>query len=197
MKRYLRFVFLSAILFNSRLHSQSIHYAGLFPTVDHSADITDKLGYSIYYFGAFPLMNISKPDISKDFNFLLFYSEQALTYNLNKKLSFTGSYVYQRANVIYNDYVNENRFYLQAAYKHSIQNFNLKHRFRFDGRFIQNRLSNTAPFTHRVRYFIALDLPLKRITLIFHFMRNYFLGLPANQLLYMKRIGLTGHLEKN
>ena len=69
--------------------AQSTFVGGLFPTIDHSGTITKHLDYSLYYFCAFPLANIKKPDISKDANFLLFYSEQALTFNVNKHLSFT------------------------------------------------------------------------------------------------------------
>ena len=114
MKKYilLNIVFIVAFQ-NSK--AQSTFVGGLFPTIDHSGTITKHLDYSFYYFGAFPLVNLKKPDISKDANFLLFYSEQALTYNLNKHLSFTGSYVYQRENVTKDNYSNENRVYVQAT----------------------------------------------------------------------------------
>lgn len=153
---------LSALLLISLLSpSQSLHYTGVFPTIDHSGDLGNKLGYGLYYFAAFPMRNLVDPDMKKDFNFLLFYSEQSLTFNASKKLSFTGSYVYQRANAVYDNYVNENRFYVQAKYKHTIKKINLAHRVRFDGRFIQNRSTDQTPFTHRARYLIGLDVPLK------------------------------------
>src|SRR5688572_33147269 len=114
MKRF----YLSALLLIGLLsRSQNLFYTGAFPTIDHSGDLTNKLGYGLYYFAAFPIRNIVEHDIKKDFNFLLFYSEQSLTFSASKKLSFTGSYVYQRANAVYDNYVNENRFYVQAKYK--------------------------------------------------------------------------------
>lgn len=140
--------------------SQNINVGGVFPTIDHSGDVSDKFGYSLYYFAAFPLINFNSPDVSKDSYFHLFYSEQALTYNATTKFSLTGSYVYQRENVVYDNYVNENRFYVQAKYKHSIKKVNLTHRLRFDGRFVQNRFINETPFTHRVRYLIGMDVPI-------------------------------------
>lgn len=158
MKNFL----ISALLLISLLsRSQDLHYTGVFPTIDHSGDLTSKLGYGLYYFAAFPMRNVVDPDMKKDFNFLLFYSEQALTFSASKKLSFTGSYVYQRANAVYDNYVNENRFYVQAKYKHTLKNWNVAHRVRFDGRFIQNRVTDQTPFTHRARYLIGLDVPLK------------------------------------
>lgn len=142
------------------LRAQSINVGGVFPTIDHSGTISSKLDYSLYYFAAFPLVNFDKPDVSKDSYFHLFYSEQALSYNVNSKFSLTGSYVYQRENVVYDNYVNENRFYVQAKYKHSINKVNLTHRLRFDGRYVHNRFTNETPFTHRVRYLIGMDVPI-------------------------------------
>jgi hypothetical protein len=139
---------------------QSLYYGGVFPTIDHSGNISNKWGYGLYYFSAFPLLNIDKPNITKDANFLLFYSEQSLTYKVTEKFSLTGSYVYQRANAVYDTYVNENRFYIQAKFRFSFKKVNLTHRLRFDGRFIQNRFTNETPFTHRVRYLLGIDFPL-------------------------------------
>lgn len=140
--------------------SQSSYVAGVFPTLDHSGTLTPKLEYSLYYFAAFPLLNLKTPNVSKDPYFNLLYLEQALTYKLTDKFSVTGSYVYQRANVVYDNYVNENRFYVQAKYKYSVKKINLMHRLRFDGRFIHNRYTNETPFTHRLRYLIGMDTPI-------------------------------------
>ncbi len=148
------------LLSNSFLKAQSVYVGGLFPTLDHSGTLTNKFDYSLYYFAAFPLANFQKPDVSKDAFFHLLYLEQALTYKVNSKFSLTGSYLYQRTNVIYDNYVNENRFYIQAKYKHSVKKINLTHRLRFDGRFIQNKITNETPFTHRVRYLIGIDTPI-------------------------------------
>lgn len=158
----MRIVFLSLLIVFSSfcMQAQSLFYGGIFPTLDHSATLSNKWGYSLYYFGAFPLANLQKPDVSKDANFLLFYSEQALTFSLNNKISFTGSYVYQRANAVYDTYVNENRFYAQTTFRHKIKSISIKHRFRFDGRFIENRITNTSPFTHRARYLIGASGPV-------------------------------------
>jgi hypothetical protein len=145
------------------INAQSTFVGGLFPTIDHSGTISKKIDYSLYYFGTFPLINFSKPNIPNDANFLLLYSEQALTYNVNKHLSFTGSYVYQRENVTNNNYSNENRVYLQVTYKHPVKNTNLnvKHRLRFDNRFVHNRITDKTPYTHRLRYLIGLDFPIR------------------------------------
>lgn len=149
-------------LFFSNVKSQSINVAGLFPTIDHSGTISNKLDYSFYYFAALPLVNFKKPTLSKDSYFHLLYLEQALSYKVSYKFSLTGSYVYQRANVVYDNYVNENRFYFQAKYKHTLKNIDLTQRLRFDGRFIHNRVTNETPFTHRLRYLIGLDFSINQ-----------------------------------
>jgi len=142
------------------LSSQNTNVGGVFATIDHSGSLTSKLEYSLYYFAAFPLVNLKNPNVSKDPYLSLFYLEQALTHKLTDKFSLTGSYVYQRENVVYDNYVKENRFYIQAKFKHVIKKVNLTHRLRFDGRFIHNRVSNETPFTHRVRYLIGMDTPI-------------------------------------
>ncbi|HSZ72976.1 MAG TPA: DUF2490 domain-containing protein [Cytophagaceae bacterium] len=149
------------VVFSFKVNAQSSYFAGVFPTIDHSGRLSQKLTYSLYYFAAFPLVNLQKPDVSKDAFFNLLYFEQALSYQLTNKLSLTGSYVYQRSNVSASDYVNENRFYVQATYKNSYKNINIKNRLRFDGRFIQNRATGETPFTNRLRYLIGIDFPIK------------------------------------
>ncbi len=159
IKHCIVFIFIS-LLFIPKINAQNFHVGGVFPTIDHSGTISNKLDYSLYYFAAFPLFNLNKPNIKNNSHFLLFYSEQALSYNISSKFSITASYVFQRENVVYNNYVNENRFYVQTKYKHSIKKTNLVHRFRFDGRFIHNRYTNETPFTHRLRYLIGFDTPI-------------------------------------
>lgn len=140
--------------------SQSSYVVGVFPTLDHSGTLSNKFDYGLYYFAAFPLINLQKPDVSRNAYFNLLYFEQSLSYKVTEHFSITGSYVYQRANVVYDNYVNENRFYVQAKYKHAIKKVSLTHRLRFDGRFIHNQYTNETPFTHRLRYLIGMDVPI-------------------------------------
>lgn len=159
MQRIIKVLFL--LLLSTTLNAQSLNYGSVFPTIDHSGNLTSKLSYGFYYFSALPIVNLKNPDMGRDANFLLFYSEQSLTYSLNKHLFLTGSYVYQGANVLRSYCVNENRFYVQAKYKHTLGKLNLSHRFRFDGRFIQGPYSSTNVFNHRARYLLGFDMPIK------------------------------------
>ncbi len=159
----MRFI-ISLILFGflaSQVNAQSVNVAGVFPTIDHSGALSKKIDYSLYYFAALPLVNFRQPRFSRDAHWLLFYAEQALTYKLNKHLSFTVAYVYQRERPFSKFYTNEQRLHVQATYKHVFNAVNIKHRLRFDNRFIHNRTAGEMPYTHRLRYLIGVEIPIK------------------------------------
>lgn len=144
------------------IQAQNINHIGLFPTIDHSGTISKRLDYSLYYFGGLNLINDKVNGVEEPANFFVFYSEQALTYNLTPYLSFTGSYVYERQHPTESNYRNENRFYLQTAYKYNLNRTTLKHRLRFDCRYIEGRTTGKAPFTSRIRYQFGVTTPLRK-----------------------------------
>lgn len=138
-------------------YGQNINHSGLFPTIDHSGDLTNRLSYGLYYFGAF---NLNNPTTGEKPNFFAFYSEQSLSYKLTSSLSATGSYVYERQHPIASNYRNENRYYLQLTHNAHLGKVDIKNRLRFDGRYIQDRVTEARPFTNRLRYLIGAKLPL-------------------------------------
>ncbi len=140
-------------------NAQSTNSIGLFPTIDHTGTLNKNFDYSIYYFGAFNLINSDLNGVKMPPNFFVLYAEQALTYKINKGLSFSGSYVYERQSPLKDNFRNENRFYLQSTYKYNLGRATLKHRLRFDGRFIQNNVTNESPFTSRIRYLFGVNTP--------------------------------------
>lgn len=152
-------LFLMLIL-EFRVEAQNMDVGGVFPTLDHSGVITDKLNYSLYYFGAFPLFNFSTTKLDDTPYMLLFYSEQALSYNINNKLSLTASYVYQREKTGIDSYVNENRAYFQLTYKYAVNQLKFKHRLRFDNRFISDPHNHTNTYKNRLRYLFGIELPI-------------------------------------
>ena len=160
MKKHGLFFFMIVLGYSLPIKTQSVYVGGVFPTIDHSGMLSKRLDYGLYYFGAFPLVNFKSPNVSEDAQFLLFYSEQGLSFNLNSNLSVNASYVYQRENAFAENYVNENRLHLQATYKHVAASIQLKHRLRLDNRFIQNRTTGKTPYTHRLRYLIGIDFPI-------------------------------------
>lgn len=159
INRYCIFVLLIS---SKYFFSQPSQHFGVFPTIDHSGTINNKLDYSLYYFGAFNLLNSEVNGVKEKANLFAFYSEQALTFNATANLSFTGSYVYERQRPLESNYRNENRFYVQGAYKYDLNRTSLKHRLRFDGRFIENRITGDSPFTSRLRYQFGIKTPLQK-----------------------------------
>lgn len=137
--------------------SQSKYVLGVFPTIDHTGLVNEKIKYNFYYFGAFPLLDLQSPDNKNVSQFLMLYLEQSVTYALNPKLNFTGSYVFQQSNVSSSAPTNENRFYIQSAYLHKALSWRLKHRLRWDARWIKNPFTSEVPFSHRLRYFIGME----------------------------------------
>lgn len=142
-------------------HAQRSQHYGIFPTIDHSGTLTDRLGYSLYYFGGANLLNKRDDGIKEPSELFVFYSEQALTYKLGKGFSLAGSYVYERQHPMGDNYRDEHRFYLQGAYSYNLGNTTLRHRLRFDGRFIGDRITGDYPYTHRLRYLFGLSAPLQ------------------------------------
>ncbi len=155
-------ILIAILLLTQITKAQTSYHFGAFPTIDHSGTLSDKFDYSLYYFGGFNLVNSEINGVKENANFFIFYAEQALTYKVNPKLSFTGSYVYERLYPTENNYRNENRFYLQSTYKYDLNRTTLKHRLRFDGRFIENRITSESPFTSRIRYLFGIKTPLKK-----------------------------------
>jgi len=161
MKRDI-FIALALLLMPCAAIAQSSNHFGVFPTIDHSGTLSKRFDYSLYYFGALNLIN-EKIDGAADLpTFFAFYSEQALTYKLNPAISFTGSYVYERQRPLEDGYRNENRFYVQTTWKYKVNNSGLKHRLRFDGRYIENRTTGKSPFSSRLRYLTGITAPLQK-----------------------------------
>ena len=155
-----RLIILYTLALSINTTAQNTNYGGLFPTIDHSGTLSDKWRYGFYYFGGINLINPEIAGAKEDPNLFVFYSEQALHYSINDKLTLTGSYVYERQHPSENNYRNENRFYLQGTYKYNLNRTTLKHRIRYDGRFIENRVTNETPYTSRLRYLFGINTPL-------------------------------------
>lgn len=150
-------------------YPQSSNHFGLFPTIDHSGTISKKLDCSLYYFGGVNLINEKINGVEDPANFFVFYAEQALTYRVNPHLSFTGSYVYERQHPTEVNYRNENRFYVQGTYNYDLNRTTLKHRLRYDGRFIENRATGESPYTSRLRYLFGISTPIRKASYKLYF----------------------------
>lgn len=158
----IRLLYLGLCFFYVPLKAQNSYQYGLFPTIDHTGTISKRFDYSLYYFGGFNLINRDENRVKQPANLFVCYAEQALTYKASSKLSFSGSYVFERQFPSKINYRNENRFYLQSTYLQQLNKETIKHRLRFDGRFIQNRSTGKSPFTSRIRYLIGINSPISK-----------------------------------
>lgn len=147
-------------IFGGSISGQDINYFGLFPTIDHSAEINKKLSYNVYIFDAIKPYQSRENGIKDEARSFYFYTEAGLSYALTGRLSFTASYVYERQNAFNSYFRNENRLFQQLTFKLPLGKNELKQRLRFDERFIQDRFTGNTPFTHRLRYLTGIRRPL-------------------------------------
>jgi len=144
-------------------NAQTTGHFGTFTAINHTGTLSNKWDYSLYYYGAFNLLNSPRVNnVSTSPDLFILYSEQALTYNVNKKLSSTISYLYQGQTPFEKSYVNENRIYLQAVYKTMHNRTTFRSRVRYDARFIENNITGKRPYTSRIRYLFGFQTPLKK-----------------------------------
>ncbi len=142
---------LSTFLIFGNAKSQNINYSGIFPTLDHSGQLTDNWSYNSYNFAAINL-NTSNNDRAR---FFYVYTENGLHYQL-KNWTFSNLYVYERQEVFANYARNEHRLFQQITYKKPVKDaWELKFRLRFDERFIQNVISREFNFSHRLRFLLG------------------------------------------
>ena len=136
------------------MKAQNVNNYGFFPVYSQSGDISKKLNYNLFLFGAV--------DVNKTGNkWFMFYTENTFGYKITDKLSFAASYVYQRTFVNQKYAINEHRVWQQIQLETPINSkFEIKNRIRFDERFVQNIETGNYPFSHRLRYLIGSKLKL-------------------------------------
>lgn len=157
-----KLILIALLLLNlSYLKAQNFNYFGLFPVYNQNGNIYKKLDYSLFFFGAVNTFDQTIEGISYPSKVFIAYGEAVLVYNFSRKFSIAGAYVYERLNPFGSDFRNENRLYQQITYKHFLsEKTTLRHRLRFDERFVQNRQSGETPLTHRLRYLFGIETKL-------------------------------------
>lgn len=172
--KILMMVWTLGFLFFQTAQSQSIHYFGLFPTIDHSAKLHEKWSYNLYLFDAIKPYSHSinqKTDAARSF---YLYGEAGLSYQLTPQLSATMAYVQERQNPFRADYRIENRLFQQLTLKLPWGKSELKQRLRFDERFVTNRSTGNAPLTHRLRYLAGAKYPISDKIYLFGYSEFFF-----------------------
>lgn len=141
---FIKISIVSVLVLNFTFGLRAQNNWGLFPVYSQEGKITEKLHYNVFLFSAINL------NMSND-KWFMFYDENTLIYKFTERLSVAGSYTFQRSNVLSTFATNENRLWQQVQYEHAVSDqLSLKHRLRFDERFIQGEA-----FSHRLRYLIG------------------------------------------
>ncbi len=166
------------------IYAQNSTNFGVFPTIDHSGILSKKLSYSLYYFGALNILNQKINNVKQEPNLLLLYSEQALHYAVNSNLTTSASYVREILNPLHPNFRTENRFYVQTTLKHSNTKTEFKHRLRYDGRFIKDRITPKASFTHRLRYLFGIKKTINSQTYFTAYNEFFFNTYKSSKFVY-------------
>ncbi len=159
MKKHL---FLISFFIVSNLTAQTVSYFGLFPTIDHSADLSKKFSYNVYLFAATKPYVSTVNNVTDPARMMYMYAEAGISYNITKHLTGTASYVYERQNPFDSFYRNEHRLFQQLTLKIPVGKFEIKNRLRFDERFIEDRATGQYNFNHRLRYLLGFKIPFNK-----------------------------------
>lgn len=164
------FIAICSIFCFKNTQAQNTSVAGIFTTIDHSGELSARFSYNSYLFGTIkPYASLEGPARA-----LYLYAENGLSYQMTNKLSFTNSYVYERQRPFETTARNEHRLFQQLTLKLPFNKYLLKQRLRFDERFIQNTLTNTTDFSHRLRYLIGASCDLNKNTYLMTYSEFFF-----------------------
>lgn len=90
------------------------------------------------------------------------YFQTAINYQYLPDLQFSLGYIYQRSNPFDEEtFQNENRLFEQVTLLKGV----VSHRFRFEERFIEERMEDKIDFRTRLRYQIGAKIPLEGLIL--------------------------------
>ena len=184
MKKFIFIILVFFVLTNS--FAQHVNNIGLFPVYSQSGVLYKKLNYNIFLFGAIDLNKTSN-------NWFMFYDENSISYMFSDRLSASVSYTYQRSNVLDKYATNENRVWQQIQYEHPLNDrLSLKHRLRFDERFIEDKSTNTYPFSHRLRYLIGGKYTLNEKFYLSAYNEFFFNTSTPSSIVYGENWGFIG-----
>lgn len=145
--------------------AQNLKFYGLLPALSQTGRISKKVNYNLFVsttVDAFPekIGGIEYP--ATDFQL---YVQPSIIYIYSPKVNFAGSYTYQRNNPFLGNFINEHRLWQQAIFSFALSKGRMTNRFRFEERFIENRITEKYPLFTRLRYQIGFNMPLQGKTL--------------------------------
>jgi len=161
------------LLFETRLVSgQNSTLFGLFPTIDHSGDLSERWSYNIYLFDAIKTGDDGSVNATVPNGSFYAYAELGGTYKLADRWFATASCVHERLFPFEPTERIENRLFQQLTFKGPQGRVDAKLRLRFDERWIRAYDAEASTFSSRLRLLGGLTWPNDKRT----YLTGYFEG---------------------
>lgn len=141
--------------------SQNLTFYGLLPAFNQTGRISKKINYNLFVSTTIDAIDETVNGVEYPATDLQFYMQPSIIYVHSPNLNFAGSYTYQRNNPFNGNFVNEHRLWQQIIFSFPVSKGRLTNRFRFEERFIENKVTKEYPFSTRARYQIGFNMPLK------------------------------------
>lgn len=145
---------------------------GVFPTIDHSGDLSDRWSYNVYLFDAIKLGDDGGTSATIRNGSFYAYVEGGLSFKPVKPLALTMAYVHERQFPFQEGERIEHRIFQQLTYKLRAERCEAKFRARFDERWIHYAEGGSTTFSHRLRLLAGLKYPTDTRT----YLTGYFEG---------------------
>jgi hypothetical protein len=165
IKRYECACLVWLVLTATGLYAQDLTFYGGLLALNHTGRVAHKFDLNFFASTTVDAFTRRIQGVEYPARDLQLYIQPSIVYRHSGNLSFSGSYTYQRNNPLEPTFVNEHRLWEQVLVGHSLAKGRLTHRFRYEQRFIQDRALNQFPFSTRLRYQVALSVPLQGPTL--------------------------------
>jgi len=153
------------LLFGNSTFAQNLTFYGLLPSLNQTGRINSKFNYNLFASTTIDAFREQINTVVYPASDMQLYIQTSLIYVVSPKLNFAASYTYQRNNPFNGNYTNEHRFWQQAIFSIPLSNGRITNRFRFEERFIQNKLTQQYPLSTRLRYQLGYNRPLQGKTL--------------------------------
>lgn len=151
------------VLFAMLLHAvatgQNTSLFGLFPTIDHSGDLSKRWSYNLYLFDAIKTGDDGGEGASIANGSFYAYMELGGTYKLAERWFGTMAYVHEQQSPFEPTARIEHRLFQQLTFKGPRERWDAKLRLRFDERWIRAYDASSGSFSSRLRLLGGLKWP--------------------------------------
>lgn len=141
------------------LAAQHSALVGLFPTVDHSGDLSERWSYNVYLFDAIKTGDNGTESAFVPNGSFYAYAELGATYKLAQRWYGTMAYVHEQQFPFEPTARIEHRLFQQLTLKGPRERVDAKFRLRFDERWIRTFDASSSTFSSRLRLLGGLKWP--------------------------------------